>query len=63
MPERVLRAEIEAECAVREVHRYRGPLCDDDRADREYALSHLARANKILAAHHPQLVIGARRGH
>ncbi|GLF98374.1 hypothetical protein [Streptomyces yaizuensis] len=63
MPERVLRAEIEAECAVREVHRFRGPLCDEDRADREHALAHLARANKVLGAHHPGLVIGARRGH
>ncbi|ANW21779.1 hypothetical protein BB341_03110 [Streptomyces clavuligerus] len=61
MPERVLRAEIEAECAVREVHRFHGPLCDEDRADREQALSQLARANKVLGAYHPRLVIGPRR--
>ncbi|MER7044897.1 MULTISPECIES: hypothetical protein [Streptomyces] len=58
MPLRVLRAEIEADCAVREVHRFRGPLCHEDRADREQALAALARANKVLAAYNPGLVIG-----
>ncbi|MEO3974640.1 hypothetical protein [Streptomyces sp. CAU 1734] len=61
MPAHVLRAEIEAECAVREVWRFRGPLCHEDRADREHALAALARANKVLAAYHPRLVIGPGR--
>jgi hypothetical protein len=56
MPAHVLRAEIEADGAVREVNRFRGPLCNDDRADREHALATLARANKILAAYNPRLV-------
>ncbi|MER5771082.1 hypothetical protein [Streptomyces sp. NPDC001985] len=62
MPDHVLRAEIEADSAAREIGRFRGPLCAEDRADREYALSVLARANKVLAAHHPRLVIGPYQG-
>lgn len=57
MPAHVLQAEIEAECAAREVYRFRGPLCADDRADREQALSTLARANKVLAAYNPGLTV------
>ncbi|MFI9586247.1 hypothetical protein ACIHCQ_31405 [Streptomyces sp. NPDC052236] len=57
MPIDILQAEIDAECAVREVYRFRGPLCAEDRADREHALSTLAMANKILAAYHPRLII------
>jgi hypothetical protein len=57
MPSHVLQAEIEAECAAREVYRFRGPLCADDRADREQALSSLARANKVLAAYNPGLTV------
>lgn len=34
-----------------------GPLCAEDRADREHALAALARANKILAKHHPKLPV------
>ncbi|GGZ22681.1 hypothetical protein [Streptomyces nitrosporeus] len=57
-PPHVLRAEFEAVCAAREVRRFRGPLlCVEDRADREQALSDLARANKVLAAHHPALPV------
>ncbi|MFF8841317.1 hypothetical protein ACF08N_01085 [Streptomyces sp. NPDC015127] len=63
MPTHVLHAEIEAECAAREVYRFRGPLCADDRADREHALSVLARANKILAAYDPRLTVMPRRAH
>ncbi|MFI1014995.1 hypothetical protein [Streptomyces sp. NPDC020965] len=63
MPVHVLRAEIEAECAVREMRRFRGPLCAEDRADREHALAVLARANKVLAAYNPRLMVSARRGH
>lgn len=63
MPIDILQAEIDAECAVREVHRFRGPLCAEDRADREYALSTLARANKILAAYNPRLTIRPGRAH
>jgi hypothetical protein len=57
MPIDILQAEIDAECAVREVYRFRGPLCAEDRADREHALSALAMANKILAAYNPRLII------
>ncbi len=57
MPLGVLQAEVDAECAAREVRRFRGPLCAEDQADREYALSALARANKVLAAYNPGLVL------
>ncbi|MFI1395548.1 hypothetical protein [Streptomyces sp. NPDC020681] len=57
MPIDILQAEVDADCAIREVYRFRGPLCNEDRADREHALSALARANKILAAYNPGLII------
>lgn len=57
MPLGVLHAEVDAECAAREVRRFRGPLCPEDQADREHALSTLARANKVLAAYNPGLVL------
>nr|WP_188279140.1 hypothetical protein [Streptomyces sp. CBMA370] len=57
LPLHVLQAEVDADCAAREVYRFRGPLCSEDRADREHALAALARANKVLAKHHPQLPI------
>jgi hypothetical protein len=68
MPIHILQAEIDAECAKREVLRYRpafGALLDDeDRTDREYALGDLARANKVLAAYDPRLMVkaGGHRG-
>ncbi|CAO0827283.1 hypothetical protein SMICM17S_10838 [Streptomyces microflavus] len=59
IPPHILEAEFEADCAAREVRRFRGPrLGIEDQADREQALSELARANKILAAHHPRLAVG-----
>ncbi|GGT95862.1 hypothetical protein GPZ77_28750 [Streptomyces sp. QHH-9511] len=60
LPLHVLQAEIDADCAAREVYRFRGPLCAEDRADREHALATLARANKILAKHHPLLPVRPR---
>lgn len=58
IPPHILRAEFDAACAAREVRRFRGPLlCSEDQADREQALAELARANKILAAHHPRLPV------
>ncbi|BAU87210.1 hypothetical protein SLA_6342 [Streptomyces laurentii] len=57
LPVHVLQAEVDADCAAREVYRFRGPLCPEDRADREYALAALAKANKILAKHHPKLPV------
>ncbi|MEU4129561.1 hypothetical protein [Streptomyces wuyuanensis] len=57
MPLGVLQAEIDAECAAREAMRFRAPLCGEDQADREHALAALARANKILAAYNPGLVV------
>ena len=58
IPPHILRAEVAADCAAREVRRFRGPgLGIEDQADREQALSDLARANKILSAHHPGLAV------
>lgn len=57
LPLHVLQAEVDADCAAREVLRFRGPLCAEDRADREHALAALARANKVLAKHHPLLPV------
>ncbi|MCX4790696.1 MULTISPECIES: hypothetical protein [unclassified Streptomyces] len=58
IPPYILETEFDAECAAREVRSFRGPrLCAEDQADREQALSELARANKILAAHHPRLTV------
>lgn len=59
-PAHILRAEFDAVGAAREVRRFRGPrLGIEDQADREQALSELARANKILSAHHPRLAVHA----
>ncbi|MFF3286539.1 hypothetical protein [Streptomyces sp. NPDC003023] len=63
MPNHILQAEIEAECAASEVSLFRGPLRTEDRAEREHALSALARANKVLAAYDPRLTVGPRRGY
>ncbi|MBT2392381.1 MULTISPECIES: hypothetical protein [Streptomyces] len=64
MPIDVLQAEVDAECAAREIYRFRGPLCAEDRADREHALSALALANKALAAYNPLLILKPwRRAH
>jgi hypothetical protein len=57
MPIGVLQAEIDAECAAREALRFRAPFCSEDLADREQALAALARANKVLAAYNPGLVV------
>lgn len=58
IPAHILRAEFDAARAAQEVRRFRGPrLGIEDQADREQALSELARANKVLAAHHPRLVV------
>jgi hypothetical protein len=58
IPPHIVQAEFDAERAAREVRRFRGPgLGIEDQADRELALSELARANKVLAAHHPRLAV------
>lgn len=58
IPPHILEAEFDAECAAREVRSFRGPRLDtEDQADREQALSELARANKVLSAHHPRLAV------
>lgn len=59
MPFHILQAEVDAECAKREVLRFRFPLCADDRADRERELSRMARANKTLGAWNPRLIVKA----
>jgi hypothetical protein len=63
MPIHVLQAEIDAEFAAREVYQFRGPLCAEDRTDREHALSALALANKVLAAYNPLLILKPGRAH
>lgn len=62
MPASVLHAEIEAECTKREVLRFHAPLGtalldNDDRADRERELARMARANKVVAAYDPRLIV------
>jgi hypothetical protein len=61
IPEHVLRAEVEAENQAYNVRLCRGPQY---RKAREYALADLARANKVLAAYDPRLMVkaGGRRG-
>ncbi|WP_173261166.1 hypothetical protein [Streptomyces pacificus] len=57
MPKHVLDAELDSVMAAREVGRFRPLDFDDDRADRERELSRLARANKVLAAYDPGLIV------
>ncbi|WP_256107382.1 hypothetical protein [Streptomyces sp. ODS05-4] len=57
MPVGILQAEFDAECAAREVRRFHAPLCTEDQADREHALAALARANKVLGAYNPRLLL------
>lgn len=64
MPIRILQAEVDAESAAREIRRFRPSLGSalldsEDQADRESALSELHRANKVLAAHNPRLILKA----
>ena len=62
MPVHILQAEVAAECAKREALLYRPLDSAEDRHDREVALSHLARANKVLAAYNPGLIATTKRG-
>lgn len=57
IPESACESAMDAENALREIGRLRPLTSDEDRADREGALSQLAKANKTLAAHHPQFVV------
>lgn len=64
MPVDVLQAEVDAECAAREVLSKRPTfgsalLADEDRADREQQLGVLHFANKLLAAYNPRLILKA----
>ncbi|MGW2559319.1 hypothetical protein ACWCXB_08755 [Streptomyces sp. NPDC001514] len=63
MPLGILQAELDAECAAREARLFRAPFCSEDQADREHALAALARANKVLAAYNPGLVLRHGRGY
>jgi len=56
IPEHVLQAEIAAESAAYNVRLCRTPLT---REAREYALGDLARANKVLGAYDPRLMVRA----
>lgn len=62
MPIEILQAEIDAECAAREVGRFRPLQSVEDRVDREHALAVLAVANKVLAAYNPRLILTSKRG-
>ncbi|MFJ5785399.1 hypothetical protein [Streptomyces hydrogenans] len=57
LPEDACQAAMEAEGAVREIGRLRPLASDEDWADREAELGRLAAANKVLAAHHPWLIV------
>jgi hypothetical protein len=62
MPIHILQAEVDVECAAREVRSFRpllgGALLDSgDRRNREQALAAVARANKVLAAYNPLLIL------
>ncbi|MER7517846.1 hypothetical protein ABTZ91_15900 [Streptomyces sp. NPDC126499] len=54
IPEHILQAEVEATNQAYCISLCRKPEYAEAR---EYALSELHRANKILAAHHPQLPV------
>lgn len=56
MPAHVLQAEIEAESAAYSIRLCRTPFTAKAR---EYALAELARANKVLAAWNPRLIVRA----
>ncbi|MEE1819351.1 hypothetical protein PUR59_30595 [Streptomyces sp. SP18ES09] len=61
IPERVLRAEMDATFESADICRYRPLVSDEDRSDREEALARLAGLNKTLAQYSPKLVVrGAR---
>lgn len=60
MPLHVLQAEIAAECAAREVGRFRPLQSVEDRVDREQQLGVMAAANKVLAAYSPRLIVTSR---
>lgn len=57
IPESICHEVYAAEDAKREVLRFRPLAADEDRADREAALADLARANKVLAAYNPMLIV------
>lgn len=54
IPERILQAEIAAEAAAYSVRVCRTRFT---RVAREYALADLARANKVLAAYNPGMIL------
>ncbi|MFD9222052.1 hypothetical protein ACFWDI_19020 [Streptomyces sp. NPDC060064] len=56
LPPHILQAEIAAENAVYNLRLCRSP---EYREAREYCLSELAAANKILAAYNPRLIVKA----
>lgn len=63
IPLSIIEAHMDAEAAEREVLRFRptsGALLDqEDQADREAALARLHRANKVLGAYNPGLIVKA----
>lgn len=58
-PESICQAVMAAGDARREALRFRPLASDEDRADREQQLAELARANKLLAAYNPGLIVKA----
>jgi hypothetical protein len=64
IPLHVLQAEMDATFAASDAARYHAPvgtalLRHEDQADREQTLAELHRANKLLAAHNPGLIVKA----
>lgn len=57
LPAHVLQAEVDAEMAALEIGRFRPLASAEDRQDREHELSRMARANKVLAAWNPRLIV------
>jgi hypothetical protein len=59
LPIHILQAEIDAETLAAEIRTLRPLASADDRADREDRLADLARANKVLGAYNPGLLVKA----
>jgi hypothetical protein len=64
LPLHVLQAEVDVDSEAREFGRFHAPsgtaqFDSEDRADRELSMSRIRRANKVLAAYSPRLILKA----
>jgi hypothetical protein len=57
LPIRILQAEMDAEVLAAEIRTLRPLTSVEDRADRQDRLADLARANKVLGAYNPGLIV------